>query len=537
MRLTSYISILTIIFVNSYKIFSQQPVFEWDSRYTGSPGYEQYIMDVITDSTGNTYVAGYIQMPGQSASKNWLVLKVTYAGIIQWVNIYNGSANAEDMANSIKTDRFGSIYVTGYTTSGTSSVNLITVKYSKNGDTLWTREFDAAGYIDQGKDISVDNDGNVYVTGYAYFPGDNSDIATVKYDSSGNFQWARYYGGSGNLPDFGNSIVVDNNKDIVVTGTIRRNLSTFDVVIIKYNPSGDTIWNKLYQGVNQQGADIYGKLKSDNNNNYYFLGATVGTHLLLKYNVLGDTIWVKGLDNDLSGVRDFCFDRNNNFFVTGVLVDVNNRSDIAVAKYNNQAELIWKRQYPNSAYQSSDQGVAVVCDRNGNVYIAGYNDSLWIANDYLTVKYDSLGSLKWAKRYSFSLFTDDKASFIGLDSSMNIYVTGISSGQITTIKYTQHPLGITAIGNEIPAEYKLYQNYPNPFNPTTIIRFQIIRLSDLKLAVYNVQGKQITELVNGKYSTGTYEIEWDASDYPSGIYFYYIQAGSFTDTKKMVLIK
>ena len=91
--------------------------------------------------------------------------------------------------------------------------------------------------------------------------------------------------------------------------------------------------------------------------------------------------------------------------------------------------------------------------------------------------------------------------------------------------------------NLIVDEFKLFQNYPNPFNPTTTIRFTIsdVRFTTLKL--YDVLGNEIKALVNEEKSTGNYEVKFDASSLPSGIYFYQLRAGSFVETKKMILLK
>jgi len=90
---------------------------------------------------------------------------------------------------------------------------------------------------------------------------------------------------------------------------------------------------------------------------------------------------------------------------------------------------------------------------------------------------------------------------------------------------------------EIPISYKLFQNYPNPFNPTTTIKYQIPELSFVSLKVYDVLGKEIAILLNEEKPVGTYELTWIAENLPSGIYFYQLKAGSFIETKKMVLMK
>ncbi|MCI0450447.1 MAG: T9SS type A sorting domain-containing protein [Chlorobi bacterium] len=103
--------------------------------------------------------------------------------------------------------------------------------------------------------------------------------------------------------------------------------------------------------------------------------------------------------------------------------------------------------------------------------------------------------------------------------------------------FTASPIGITPIAGEVPKSFKLNQNYPNPFNPVTDIKFDIPVASYTKLTVLNILGQEIEVLVNQQLSTGSYKVDWNASNYPSGVYFYKLEAGDFVDTKKMILIK
>jgi hypothetical protein len=111
------------------------------------------------------------------------------------------------------------------------------------------------------------------------------------------------------------------------------------------------------------------------------------------------------------------------------------------------------------------------------------------------------------------------------------------------MKVTQIPTGIISEGGH-PNLFSLSQNYPNPFNPTTHLRFDlpagkagIAEMRNVKLIILDILGREITTLVNERLNTGTYEVEWDASNFSSGIYFYTLQTGDFTCTKRMVLLK
>jgi hypothetical protein len=89
----------------------------------------------------------------------------------------------------------------------------------------------------------------------------------------------------------------------------------------------------------------------------------------------------------------------------------------------------------------------------------------------------------------------------------------------------------------VPDNFALYQNYPNPFNPTTAIRYAIAEESFVTIKIYNIIGSEIATLVNEKLSAGSFEINFDASSLSSGAYIYKIQAGRFTETRKMILSK
>ncbi|MFZ4591262.1 MAG: T9SS type A sorting domain-containing protein, partial [Ignavibacteria bacterium] len=110
-------------------------------------------------------------------------------------------------------------------------------------------------------------------------------------------------------------------------------------------------------------------------------------------------------------------------------------------------------------------------------------------------------------------------------------------------------IGITPISTEIPSAFSLSQNYPNPFNPSTVIRFGIPNgipslegsaqrgVGMVTLKVYNINGREVLTLVNESLAPGTYETTFDGSNYPSGAYFYKLTSGSFSQTKKLTLLK
>jgi hypothetical protein len=97
--------------------------------------------------------------------------------------------------------------------------------------------------------------------------------------------------------------------------------------------------------------------------------------------------------------------------------------------------------------------------------------------------------------------------------------------------------GAVAPHETVPTHFSLDQNYPNPFNPTTTIKFGLPTTSQVNLTVYDVLGRKVLVLVNERKNAGVHEVRFDGSNLASGVYLYRLQAGSFVETKKMLVVK
>jgi len=115
----------------------------------------------------------------------------------------------------------------------------------------------------------------------------------------------------------------------------------------------------------------------------------------------------------------------------------------------------------------------------------------------------------------------------------------ISKSIIDSVNFrlTQLYVGVNTISSEVPDKYLLYQNYPNPFNPNTVIKFQIKDSKFTSLKIFNLLGKLVATPVNGKLNAGTYEVQFDGSNLPSGVYFYRLVTENYSETKRMILLK
>jgi len=131
------------------------------------------------------------------------------------------------------------------------------------------------------------------------------------------------------------------------------------------------------------------------------------------------------------------------------------------------------------------------------------------------------------------------ASF-GMDKSKNIYV--LCTGDSKVYKLVDNTVSTEPYEANVPAEFSLKQNYPNPFNPVTYIQFNLKEKSEIKLEVFNLEGKRVGIILNENKDAGEYGVRFDASNYPSGVYYYKltvsgVSGNNFISTKKMVLLK
>ncbi len=164
----------------------------------------------------------------------------------------------------------------------------------------------------------------------------------------------------------------------------------------------------------------------------------------------------------------------------------------------------------------------------------------WVAGDNPPIQKTTNGGLNWNIQITPTMnwcwdiyFTDaNKGWAVGDGPAFNILTTTNGGG----------PVFISNLNNDIPSTFHLYQNYPNPFNPMTKIKFDISsdvkrQMSNVKIIVYDIKGKEITTLVNEKLNAGIYEATFDGSNLPSGVYFYKLTVGNYIATKKMLMIK
>jgi hypothetical protein len=522
---------------------------EWLQRYNGSGNNNDIARSIAVDLSGNVYITGESQSSGTAS--DYATIKYNTSGIQQWVTIYNYN-DSIDEPSSLAIDAFGNVYVTGRSGGNGTGFDYATIKYNTSGVQQWFRRYDGpAGYSDEASAIEVDGSGCVYVTGKSMGEKGYLDIVTIKYNPAGEVQWLSTFDGPQYKDDAGRDIAVDNSGNVYVTGWTNLG-GAANFVTVKYTNSGVQQWAEVYY---YGGPSNYPTaIALDAGNNVYSTGARIGggssyDYTTFKFNSSGVQQWLQwynGPGNGADIAHSIAIDLQGNVYLTGESWGGVISYDYATIKYDSSGNELWVTRY-NGPGNEADIAYSIVVDSSGNQYITGKSvGTTWPDFDYCTIKYNSSGIQQWIMRYNGPGNNEDEAYAIANDASGNIYVTGGSKGAGTgydfaTIKYSQ-VIGIKPTGSEIPHEYSLFQNYPNPFNPITKIRFSLPYPSkggaqDVKLTIYDILGREAATLVNEQLQPGTYEIEWDASNFASGIYYYSLETQEFNKTKKMILIK
>jgi uncharacterized delta-60 repeat protein len=345
-------------------------------------------------------------------------------------------------------DDEGNVYVTGF--SDVAGRGYATIKYDAMGIQQWVAlYFGPENGSNEAKALALDLDGNVYVTGHSYGGLTHDDYATIKYNSAGQQLWAVRYTGPENYDDVAIDLAIDGDGNVIVTGYSGISPDSYDYLTIKYNSAGDTIWTRRYDGL-VNGSNYANGLAIDINGNVYVTGGSPGMgsytdYATIKYNTDGEEKWVaryNGPGNGWDWALAVSVDSAENVFVTGSSYGGSlSAYDYATIKYDSAGEQQWEARYTMPEY-GEDEGTDLVLSGDGGVYVTGFSDGAGTGDDYATMKYDANGRLQWVRRYNGLHDFDDKAVSLHADSDGGVYVTGRSCDQFgdeyATVKYNSN---------------------------------------------------------------------------------------------------
>ena len=289
----------------------------WVRRFNGPFKAEDVVNDLAVDKNGNVYLTGYREdsLSAEDTKFNFLTLKYSSTGTLLWQKIFNRSGTLIDFGNALAVDDSGYVYVTGSSSILASGEDFTTIKYNSSGDTMWVRHYNGPGNsTDEAQAIQLDGKGHIYVTGQSPGSGTSDDFATIKYNKNGDTLWVRRYNGSGNGADQPLALTVDDSGFVYVSGYTWNGTSN-DYAAIKYDSSGNTIWIRNYNGPGNSNDQALAQAV-DQIRNVYVTGFSIGSGTGEDYATLEYT-----KDGTLHGLRRFNGPANGNDRAMAIAVD------------------------------------------------------------------------------------------------------------------------------------------------------------------------------------------------------------------------
>lgn len=450
----------------------------------------------------------------------------------------------------------------------------------------WTREFNFEGtnVFDNFWGMVLDSAGNIFINGGSSSPIYSS--ALMKRDSNGNLVWSRTdtmnnsssSGGQNFCLESKNKIgyfsensqgkwFITRNKNTgniieIVPKTVSYSFAPYSVgdslVAVETGVSDNVIVMDEHGNVGRQfpiGENVNGYCGVRIMGNYMWLfGKYLNTDAFIaKYNLAtGQQLWRVNVTNMTQQRGDVDSLGNSYFGCSKYATGISYR--MKLMKLSPSGSLLWDKEwFINPQWDSvGNQNIfAYTISHNlqkGIVVIGGgaQRDSVnngW-RHAYFCIRKvsngDSLYAVKFANNPAKQLNEVRSIAFTPENKMVVMGVQIFGSGGINTgwlRRYIADSLTGVQNQNEIAEKFSLFQNYPNPFNANTALSFQLPVVSDVRLAVYDILGREVTVLVDGKMTKGTHEVEFDGNSLSSGVYFYRIEAGDFTETKKMILLK
>ncbi len=347
-----------------------------------------------------------------------------------WTRTYNSPSRMEDGGYGITVDDEGNVYVTGIATF--NDYDIWVRKYDKHGEEQWTQTYDGGRDGDDfGYGIAVDLQGNVYVTGEIEVSEDTTDLCLLKYDSDGDDLWVRTYNGSANSYDGGYGVAVDAEGNSYVVGRESKTGEYTNIFLRKYDEDGGVVWTK---SIHEQGDETGYGVALDADGNIYITGfmsasGEWGNVWVSKRDTEGDELWTRTFNGPASSYdegRGVAVDEDGNVYVIGTVSTVETYMDIWVRKYNPNGNMLWTQTYNGPAGPGDipwDQGYGIAVDSEGNVYVTGHAT---VENEEWNIwvrKYDSNGNVLWTHVHNGQRGRIESGHGIAVDAKGNVYVT------------------------------------------------------------------------------------------------------------------
>ncbi|KPJ51983.1 hypothetical protein AMJ39_08875 [candidate division TA06 bacterium DG_24] len=373
----------------------------------------------------------------------------------------------------------------------------------------------------------------------------------VPFSAMGQITFERTYGGPAG--DWAYSGEETSDGGYVIAGlTYSYGAGWDDVYLIKTDNVGDTVWTRTYGGPDAD-RGYWGEQTSDGGyivaGVAHSLGAGLDDVYLIKTDSGGDTVWTRTYGGaDWDGGRSVEETGYGGYIITGLTWSFGaGAEDVYLIKTDSAGDTVWTRAYGGPA---GDWGYWAEQTSDGGYIIAGLTWSYGAgAEDVYLIKTDSAGDTVWTRTYGgpdgdwgYSVEETSDGGYIiaGLTWSY-----GAGAEDVYLIKTDAGGLVQVTEGHQEthrPRSWYLKQNHPNPFGAATTITYALPDAQPVTLAIYDIRGARVRNLISGTVSAGLHQVVWDGRDgrghtVASGIYFCSLEAGGLRETRRMVLLR
>ncbi len=479
----------------------------------------------------------------------FLVIALTITAFAQapdtlWTRTYGG--NNEEYGNSVRQTSDGGFIITGGTISyGAGGYDVYLIKTDGNGNESWTQTF-GGNDNDYGRSVQQTTDGGYIITGSTSSFGANysTDVWLIKTDVNGSETWTQTFGG--NTVDVGYSVQQTSDGGYIIAGyTWSHPVGWDNVYLIKTDANGNATWSQTFGGNNND----YGRSVQQTMDGGYIIvgysysnGTPTGHYdvYMIKTDTNGNELWSQtfGESNNDYGysVKQTT---DGGYIIAGCVFSLAAADDVYLIKTDTLGNQQWSQTFGGSGY---DSGYSVQQTTDGGYIIAGSSSSYGAGcTDVYIIKTDANGNEQWTGTFGGDYYD------YGYDIQQTTDGGYIIAGKTNSYGAGYRDVWLIRLESELsvedfsgfykPCDFTLHRAFANPFNAETVISYKLQAASNVKLAVYDIAGREVAVLAEGFYPAGHHSMPFDASGMASGVYFARLSAGECSQTRKLTLLK
>ena len=522
----TYAIVLSAIFILSGTVKAQQvPVKLWVEAYDGVSHRTLGMVTPILDRHGVLW--GTATYQNAAGVRKVAPMSFSSSGAMTLFEVYDSASAGTIERTAMALDDTQAVYVTGAYYPLNAQAEGILLRYLPSGLIDWTLHFPIHAGVCR---IALDSAGNIFLA-----ISDDRAIQLWKVAQNGVVVDSTLFREDTVNLDLGSLVIVDSG-DVFLACT--RSWSYYEPPgmpilfsqpqVMKVDSHCRLLWEK------HAGVPAMGGARRDRQGN--LVGFSSGT--VAKVSPDGQLLWETSVGNEMQ-LTSMAIDSRSRVIACGY--GTGEWPYPAIVCYDSDGNIQWADSLSNAGPARVHYS-SIALDSADNIYVTGDESDGSPGVFWPTVKFDPGGKKVWETRFTRTTDGYDGGTYVAVDSKGDVYSVGSCFGpfanDLIVIKYAQvvSTVGPASVSG-VPTRFVLQQNYPNPFNPTTVISGQWAVDSKVRLVVYDVLGREVAVLADGRFLAGRYVFEFDGTNLTSGVYFYRLTAGNFTAVRKMNLLK